>query len=85
MLAIVGGLLQLPAQADPADWFHRWDSDHNNCWSWPEFRDANMDWYNRHPQENRMEERELHRQYDEMARMHGGCVHPEDVRGYHAW
>ena len=78
-------LTQLPASAGIANWFARWDYNHNGCWSWPEFRAANMYWYAHHPAENRLEERQLHRQYNAIAATHGGCVHPQDVQNLHRW
>ena len=80
----LSGLVQTAAKADDV-WFSRYDRDHDNHWSWTEFRNANNYWYRHHRHEARLSDAELRAKFDALDAEHHGWVSPDQVRTYHEW
>ena len=83
LLCLALSSVQMAAQAQ--DWFVRYDTDHDNHWTYNEFASANRDWASRHTTEKILNDVELHKQFSTWDPDNRGYVVRESVSTYHDW
>lgn len=74
---------QAPAMAEP--WFDQYDHNHDQHWTWDEFRAAHNNYWKMHRDEKRMTDAELRAEFDRRAAEHHGWVDMEGARDFHHW
>lgn len=69
------------------DWFNKWDRNHDNRWTWQEFRNAHKDWARHHKREAEAcwTDKQLHEKWAMLDAEHHGWVTPEQAMQLHAW
>jgi hypothetical protein len=77
------GSLQAAQADDP--WFNKWDRDHDNHWTYNEFKAAHNSYWKAHRDEKRLNEAELRAEFDRRAANHAKWVEANDVRDFHHW
>jgi hypothetical protein len=68
------------------EWFTRYDKDHDQRWTWHEFRDAHHNWcHNHHGAAGCWNDHELRQKFEAMAGANRTWVSADQVREFHSW
>lgn len=68
-----------------ADWFNKYDTNHDGHWDYAEFRKANNEYSRRHLDRNPLSDEELRAEFGRRADNPRGWVHETGVKDFQNW